>query len=515
MGEIAGRITAADTGLPLRRATVRIASRGAPPVPAAITDADGQFAFTGLAPGRYAITARKDGYLPLSFGQRRAQDAPRELELAPAQTLSNIDFALPRGGVIVGRVFDEYGDPLVNAEIVAFRHLFVPGTRVLITDVNTKTNDLGEFRLFGLTPGRYFISASWHGAVTTRGGDEARFGLAPTYYPGTLQLADAAPVAVDAGETVGTLTFSLLSARLATVEGRVVDGENRPVPNATVTLTPRIAGTAGEPSATVAGQPDGSFLIGEVPPGDYDLRASFPPSPAGRGGPALARFRTSGEDVRGIVVSPPERATIAGRVVFDATTAAAAPLPSEIDVVVASDDGAGRSGAVGAPLDGQYRFQFAAMPGLVVVRARVKKPGWLVKAVRVNGFDVTDSGIEAAPGAAIAGVEVELTGRPPQVSGTVVDAAGRPCGDCAILFYPQDEDLLTTLSRFFVLERADPAGAFAARLPAGRYYVAALQSYDVSRVMDPELLITIRPASVPLALTDGEARTLRLRAITP
>ena len=104
---ISGRILAADTGLPLRRARVTVHGTG-PNIPsgpdairAAITDADGAFALAGLSAGRYRLEASKARYVDTAYGGR-SSGLERPIEVAEGQKVENITVSLPPAGVIVG-----------------------------------------------------------------------------------------------------------------------------------------------------------------------------------------------------------------------------------------------------------------------------------------------------------------------------------------------------------------------------------------------------------------------------
>src|SRR5205823_4495001 len=117
------------------------------------TDSRGRYEFARLAAGRYKLTARKDGYVEFAYGQKAWGGASLSIDLKPGQVLESIDVGLPKGAVISGEVDDEYGDPAVNVQVAAMRSQTVNGRRRLVpSNVSATTNDLGEFRLFGLPP---------------------------------------------------------------------------------------------------------------------------------------------------------------------------------------------------------------------------------------------------------------------------------------------------------------------------------------------------------------------------
>lgn len=123
---ISGRVVAADTGTPLRRAQVRIGSPDVRVNRTVGTDAEGRFEVADLPAGRYSLMVTRDGYVSLQFGQQRPFEPGRPLELTNGQVVERVDFALPRGSVISGRVTDELGEPVSGVRMQAVRYRYLP-----------------------------------------------------------------------------------------------------------------------------------------------------------------------------------------------------------------------------------------------------------------------------------------------------------------------------------------------------------------------------------------------------
>ncbi len=117
-----GQVIAADTGSPIRRAQVRVSSLDARESRVIATDAQGRFEIKELPAGRYTMTASKGGFVTLQYGQRRPSESGTPIELGDNQTLDKLSIALPRGGVIGGRIVDEFGEPVANATVMAMRY---------------------------------------------------------------------------------------------------------------------------------------------------------------------------------------------------------------------------------------------------------------------------------------------------------------------------------------------------------------------------------------------------------
>ena len=185
--------------------------------------------------------------------------------------MDGANFALLRGGVISGRVQDDAGDPVANVQVRVQRSQMFEGRRRLINvGTDDQTDDTGAFRLYGLAPGDYYVSATLRANFFDASDDAT--GYAATYYPGTGNVAEAQRVSVGAGEEM-SIGFSLLPVRLVRVSGTVVSSSGDAGGGA-VMLTN--AGDGGEgPRGTMGGgiQPDGSFTIANVAPGSYVLTA--------------------------------------------------------------------------------------------------------------------------------------------------------------------------------------------------------------------------------------------------
>lgn len=108
-------VVAADSGQPLRKAQVRIFAPALRENRMATTDGDGKYEFKELPAGRYTVMAQKGNYVNLQYGQQRPFEPGKPLEILDGQTVEKVDFALPKGGVIIGRILDEFGELLADA----------------------------------------------------------------------------------------------------------------------------------------------------------------------------------------------------------------------------------------------------------------------------------------------------------------------------------------------------------------------------------------------------------------
>ncbi len=157
---IRGRITAGDTGRPLRRARIRLTAPELPPQGLTTsTNPDGKYEIKDLPAGRYTLQVMRSGYLTLNYGQHRPLEVGKPLQVFDRQVVENIDFALPRTSVITGRIIDELSEPVASALVFAMRTTYFQGRRRIVPVTNASTDDAGQYRLTGLSPGSYYVMA--------------------------------------------------------------------------------------------------------------------------------------------------------------------------------------------------------------------------------------------------------------------------------------------------------------------------------------------------------------------
>jgi hypothetical protein len=512
---IRGHVFAADGGEPLRKAQVRAFSPELREQRLATTDAQGAYELKDLPGGRYTLNASKGSYVGLQYGQTRPLEPGKPLEILDAQTVERVDFSLPRGSIITGRIVDEFGEPVADVQVMPMRYQFVQGRRRLMpTGRSSQTNDIGEYRVYGLPPGQYYVSAMLRNFMG--GESEDRSGYAPTYYPGTPNVAEAQRVNVGLGHTTNDINLALVVTRTAKITGTVADSQGRPLSNGAVMVMPR-GGMFFGPTANGMIRPDGSFTVSGVAPGDYTLRANAP------GNGTMPEFATAdvtinGDDVSGVRLSVAGIITVTGRVIVDDPAAAQTMRASSIRLMTMPanpEDMMMMMGPNGGNASDDFTFEIKTVPGRMNLRIGGPTPGLMLKAVRMNGIDVTDTGIDFTAGGDFSGIEVELTNHPPEVSGVVMNARGEPVKDYSVVFFSQDREKWQGSSRYVSSGRPDQSGRFKVRsLPPGAYYAVALDYVEPGESSDPEFLERVRLKATTFSLNDGEAKTLDLKLNT-
>ena len=228
-----GRVVASDSGRPIRRARVQLTVEGPgggsrpPENRGLMTDRDGNYEFKTLTAGRYIVTVSKGSYVTLSYGQRRPNEPGKPIEVLDGQRVEKVDFALPRGAILTGRILDEFGEPAESISVSLVPAGEIQRKRVFNNGRFGSTNDLGEFRIVGVPPGQYYLSAMGYRPDDVDGDDRTSY--AATFYPGTANISEARRLTLSVGQTLNDLSMTLVTTHTARVTGVVTDSQGRPM----------------------------------------------------------------------------------------------------------------------------------------------------------------------------------------------------------------------------------------------------------------------------------------------
>lgn len=504
-GVIRGRVLVAGADRPLSRVEVRAFCTPLKVNKAVLTDGNGRYEIADLPAGRYTVSFSRANYVRASYGQRRPLGPGAPIEIANGQTVTRIDALLQRTGVVSGRILDEFGDPMTGVWVMPMRYMFVNGERRMQpSGAGGMTNDVGEYRIHGLSPGRYFVSATFRNYRANDTNDRSTY--APTYYPGTGNAAEAQRLTIAAGQTIPAVNMTLLPVAAVHVSGVAVDGLGRPLAGASVNIAERSFSGMFGGGAQV--EPDGTFTISGVPPGNYTVRAYLRASPEVV---ATADVTVSSADVKDLQIVAVKPSSLRGRVVFDAG-AAKRPTPAAVRLNVVRSNVPGTMQGIDTPKE-DWTFEIKTAAGHILMRPGVFGTGdWRLKRVlTADGVDVTDAGLEVPANANVDGLVIELTARYAEISGTVVDAAGASVRDCVVVVFAQDQGRWTPGTRYFGVGRPDTEDVFHVRIPAGDYYAAAFELEDPAvSLNDPDILQQLRDRATRVSIDEAGKKTLAL-----
>jgi protocatechuate 3,4-dioxygenase beta subunit len=497
------------TGEPLAdvRVTVtpEVPAAGAAAARSATTDAEGRFTIAGVAPGRYNLAAART----LFFRPRRNAGVVA-VTVAADQRLRDVQVLLMPTGVIAGRVVDENREPLRSVRIEALRSEYQNGLRTWVNAGSNTTDDRGEYRVFNLQPGTYYIRAA-QGNLATPG--------PALYYPGVPESQDASPIQVEAGGERGAIDIAMRRIAEYAVKFRL--GGVPPGSAVTFTVQKRDSRFAENLLARPESLPDNTYQIGRLPPGAYDIFAqvSTPPGVQPRtvthAGKIPVNIGRANEDLGTVSV----RATIpvTGRIVVPE------PLPS-LDLkrltltlrpldIPPGVSASVRGGATppGFNEDGTFVLNNVAAGRFQIQMTGLPPDIYLVSA-RAGAREILDTGYT------VGGDQnpLELTlGGPGSVStveGAVFNSRGEPVPSSTVVLVPAGERRANPAA--FRTTYADQQGNFSIRsvLP-GEYKVLAWEEVEPGAYMDPEFLQGFETRGEALRIQRGSQNAVSVRVI--
>lgn len=579
-------VSADERPQPIRRAVVTLGGLS-PNGRTMITGDDGRFEFSSLPAGQYSVTATKAAYLRAPFGATRP-GRPGTPVVISADQVMEIRIAMARGAVVTGTVRDSDGQPLAGARVAVIDvHDPAGFDRAFSSAQFVVTDDRGIYRAFGLGPSDYVIvvvrDSAGSGEIGRRTMAEAdrllaefqqrrarttpgvtpaappppppSFSFAPTYYPGTPVLRDAARIRVAAGEARDGLDFVAGAVPVSRITG-TISGDVRNLAGVRMAMVlDGVRNPVAPGTAPVLSQPpdaQGRFSYSNVAPGRYRIIAratrgdAEPARLPGRGGAvssssggtgvppvageqlyAFADVEVFGQDVTLALALQPG-STMTGRVRFEGDTPVPPNVLSTLRLSISPPGGtyssqAGNTvitntftgaSAVSVGADGSFEVRNLG-PGvaaLTIPLVSSLSSHWWLRSAMAGGVDLLDAPFEVVLGTDFRDVVVTLSDRKTELSGTLQTPTGQPAPEYFILVFPASPHLRVSGSRRIQSVRPATDGRFViANLPAGEYLLAAVTDVMPTEWNDPKFLERVAPAGVKITLGEGEKKTQDLR----
>jgi protocatechuate 3,4-dioxygenase beta subunit len=503
---------------PLKAATVQLVSlQDLAHTTSVITDMGGRFELKGIEPGRYRLKVSRTGFVTQEYGQKTPNDPGAEIRLLPGQNLRDLLFRLIPWGVVSGRVLDEEGEPIPWAQVSALREVYSSGKRKLSPEALVPTNDLGEYRLFGLKPGRYFISARFkpgqhvvgRGEVGEDVNDDSRPELMPVYYRNSPEPERASTIALKAGEEISSVEILLRPVTTYRVRGRVYNmvAGRRSNTGATIQLEQRdgnVPSVFSDPKFTFE-KADGSFEIASVLPGSYTLSAYW--FEDGRRYQARQSLEVGNADLEGanLVIVPGMQ--INGRIVWDGK-----PSMDRDELLVSI-----------APADSRMSFNaFARVLGNFFVLKDVFEGTYrlsvsgqskdsYVKSIRYASNDALEGGFTVGRGTQ-SSLEITLSSRGARVQGAVTDEDKLPVTGVWVVLVPDEAH--RDQSRLYQKVATDQYGHYLLRgIAPGDYKIFCWDQVEVGAWEDPEFLKAYEDRGQKISVEDADVKTTDVIAI--
>ena len=519
--EISGTVVALAGSVPLKSAIVVLKSTTDHSRATHVTtDSDGHFRIKGINAGQYRLAVTRIGFVAQEYGQRTVNTPGAILALSPGQEMKDLVFRLIPSATISGRVQNEDGDALPWAHVSALREIYSGGKRRLEAEESVPTNDRGEYRLFGLRPGRYLIAAVYHpGAVPTTNDfeddamefDQLSESYVRTFYPGSTDPAKAEAVSVKSGEEIPSMDFMLRPTPVFRVKGRVFNAlatDRKKSNNIMVYLTPKNSKvvtnsfTFGPDNTT---KPDGTFDLPAMPPGSYVVNAEW--SNDGKRHIARQDIEISDADVEGLQLTIAKGPTVTGHVRWDGGSGA---QTDDLSILAeAPEDEFGRAYAR-VEADGSFSLSEVAA-GALNVTIESQPPNSYIKSIDYGGVDVLEDGFTARAGSN-ATLEIVLGSRGAQLKGGVSDAEGLPVVGVWVVLVPDAphngrHDLYKNV-------RTDQHGQFAITgIAPGDYRLFSWDEVEDGAWQDPDFVKSYEKKGEKIGVQAGDTKSASLLII--
>ncbi len=532
---------------PARRALVTVTGGGARA--RTVTDDTGHFVVDQLPAGRYTITVEKAAFVTTYYGSPRVGRGPgTPIPLADGQRVTSLAVTLVRGAVIEGTLRDDAGTPLSSGQVRVRQAVFVNGQRTLV-DVPgivpwATTDDRGVYRIYGLPPGDYVVSATGGGAgvahvVTVEEFDEANrlarsrdmaarataasrppleFARVTTFHPGATAADQAQIVTLRAGEVRTGIDVVSQLARVSRISGIVLGEGGRSERAGLIGIVNLTTGSLYSSPGAVRADAEGRFATPPMPAGRYQFFGRLTPPGVPNGSSRDWWLSTDVElgeqDASGVTLQFQPGAAVIGQIELGGTRAQTFARDRVRVSLVPVDSLANEAMPPAAvSIDASGRFTFASVaPG----RYRLALSGlgaWAAESATHAGRNWLDESIELKPEESVSDVVVTLSDRATEIAGTLFDQLGRPAPEYAVVVYPVEAALRTSAPRRSSgLVRLGTDGSYSITgLPPGDYFLAAVTDLDPTQLNDPAFLEAMSAAAIRITLADGERKRQDIR----
>jgi hypothetical protein len=487
-----GAVVNAVTGEPVPRARVSVAagSTGAQ----AATDNGGKWSLTAAPCGPVQIVVSRQGFLPYVYGQRQGRPlAP--LSLFAGQPLHDVKIELSPQAVVIGRVLDDVGDPVVNVSVSVMAARVVDGRFSFQPAASANSNDIGEFRVPNLAKGRYIVCAR-RNVSGSQPGIGSPPALADSCYPGPLEGGVSSTMEIPAGRDT-RVDFNLLPAATVHVRGTV---SGQPSGRGFgISLMRDADGPGYGRNYPAAVRPDGKFDIAGVPPGAYTLIGNFLDGPKRLF--AHVPVNVGQADLDDLAVQMEEGFTLTATVRVD-SSADPPPAVPQFGVNLRPAE----PGSAGGPVkwsDDHRTIQFLDLaPGDYQLVLNPVAPLY-VKGATIAGQDILRS--EAMLNAGSGQIEIVLRDDGGAIEGDVSDDMGNPAG-AGIMAIPRagrPVNAFAFASGYFKLQNLAP----------GDYTLYAWDNPQEVAWADADWMRTYGAKGVAVTVSPGQTAPIKLTRI--
>ena len=511
---VQGQVVHEPGGQPLKKAKVELHPEDKENGTAykATSDVEGRFKFEKVEPGNYTLTVERSGLLEV--GKRHDSHT---LTLQPGQEIKDLLFRLQPGAVITGKVLDEDGDPLPGVDLTVSKYGASSLQRGAVSGGGT--DDLGEYRIGGLRPGRYLIRAT-----LTNYSSEPEAKLAdgtketapyPTYYSATTDKSQAIPVELHAGDEV-PVNITLSYGPAYKVRGYIVGLPELTAANVYMIVRPKDANLSQASEFFITVKADGAFEIPNLLPGEYRVMFLKTDLSDLHVYQAAQTIEVKDVDLDNVHLSSEADSEVKGRFRTDNGESLNWPALS-LTLDSGEKDPQYDMNWLGPSTRGQLKsdgtFDMKKVPpGKYRVIFNSDTPAaraYYVKSVSLGGQDVTASGFSITGGTW--SLDVVLSSDGATLEGAVVDSKDQPVSDAMVIAVPSLEN--RKCRDLFKKVSTDQRGHFVIRgIRPGEYTLLALDELDED-YRDPDVVKPFEDRGQAVRLEKDQHAVLALKVI--
>ena len=514
---VSGVVTRKGDGSPLKNATVQLVNgEDSDHEIAAKTGADGHFELRNVPAGQYRMIVSRNGYVQYEYGQKKPNDPGATFRLRPGQTMTDLIFKLGRAGVITGRIFDEDGEPMNNAIVAASRQAYAEGKKEFKEIGRQGSNDLGEYRIHGLAPGRYILSArapAWDHVVGDReyssaAKNEPEKGYPKIYYPNATDTGRATSIEVREGDEITSVDIFMKEVPVYRIRGRVVNtlGTAKGGRSGLSLVRKSSKGEWEYMNWSPTKKGDGTFEIPEVAPGEYTLLAFA--SEDGRNYTTEEDVEVVNGDVEGVTLVIGAGIEIQGRVVWDGKVS----LGTDDELVSAAPSQSAQMGGSFAKVKDDQTFTMKDVPqGTFDLNLTGLSEDCYIREMR-QGETVLDGDLLRVGKAPAGAIVIVVSSRGAKLRGTVTNDESLPVAGVWVVAVPEESK--RKVDRLFKPATTDQNGQYELRgLAPGKYRVFSWDGVERGAWEDPDFLKPFEDKGIAVELADDDRKNLDLSLI--